>query len=333
MKLLIITNNPNRASFRQRIGIYLETLAVNGIECKTAVLPSGCLARHKLFKEAGGFDGVFLHKKCLNPIDAYNLKKYCRKLIFNYDDAIMYSDKRPDRLSLSHLIPFRRTARIADMIIAGSTYLAAQSQKLNSNVKVLPIGLNTDNYIVKKDQAKDGKICLVWIGSESTLDYLGQIKPVLEEIGKRFDNVILRIIGDAFFDLENMPVEKHLWSKDSRAYNLTTSDIGLGPLPSNPFTEGKCSFKILEYSCSGLPVVASPVGTNSVFVKDGITGFLVGNHQEWLDRLAQLIEDSQLRLNMGQAGVMSAKEFDVKIIGQQFSEFIYHFLKHRDHGK
>ena len=327
MKLLIITNNPERASFRQRIGIYLETLAVNGIECKTAVLPSSCLARYKLFKAAVAFDGVFLHKKCLNPIDAYNLRKYCRKLIFNYDDAIMYSDKRPDRLSLSHLIPFRRTARIADMIIVGSTYLATQSQKLNSNVKVLPIGLNTDDYIVKKDQSKNGKIRLVWIGSESTLDYLAQIKPILEEIGKRFDNVILRIIGDAFFDLGNMPVEKYLWSKDSRAYNLTTSDIGLGPLPINPFTKGKCSFKILEYSCSGLPVVASPVGTNSVFVKDGITGFLVSNHQQWLDRLAQLIEDSQLRLNMGQAGVMNAKKFDVKIIGQQFSEFIYNFLK------
>ena len=327
MKLLIITNNPERASFKQRIEIYLETLAVNEIKCKIAVLPSGCLARYKLFKKAGEFDGVFLHKKCLNPIDAYNLRKYCKKLIFNYDDAIMYSNKRPDRLSLSHLIPFRRTARIADMIITGSTYLAAQSQKLNSNVKVLPIGLNTDDYIVKKNQMKDGTIRLVWIGSESTLDYLGQIKPILEEIGKRFDNVILRIIGDAFFDLKNMPVEKYLWSKDSRAYNLTTSDIGLGPLPSNPFTEGKCSFKILEYSCSGLPVVASPVGTNSVFVKNGITGFLVSNHQQWLDKLAQLIENSHLRLNMGQAGVMNSKEFDVKIIGQQFSESISRFLK------
>jgi glycosyltransferase involved in cell wall biosynthesis len=327
MKLLIITNNPERASFRQRIGIYLETLAVNGIECKTAVLPSGCLARHKLFKTAVEFDGVFLHKKCLNPIDAYNLRRYCRKLIFNYDDAIMYSDKRPDRLSLSHLIPFRHTARIADMIIVGSAYLAAQSQKLNSNVKVLPIGLNTDNYIVKKDQTKDGKIRLVWIGSESTLNYLAQIKPVLEEIGKRFDNVILRIIGDAFFDLGNMPVEKYLWSKDSMAHNLTTSDIGLGPLPSNRFTEGKCSFKILEYSCSGLPVVASPVGTNSVFVKNGVTGFLVKNQQQWIDKLGQLIKDSQLRVNTGQAGVMHAKEFDVKIIGRQFSEFISRFLK------
>lgn len=327
MKLLIITNNPDRASFKQRIGIYLKTLAVNGIECKIAVLPSGCLARYKLFKKAGEFDGVFLHKKCLNPVDAYNLRKNCRKLIFNYDDAIMYSDKSPDRLSLSHLIPFKRTVRIADMIITGSAYLAAQAQKLNSNVKVLPIGLNTYDYIEKKNQAKDDKIRLVWIGSESTLDYLAQIKPVLEEIGKRFDNVILRIIGDTFFDLVNMPVEKYLWSKDSNAYNLMTSDIGLGPLPSNPFTEGKCSFKILEYSCSALPVVASPVGTNSVFVKDDITGFLVSNHQHWLGRLTQLIENLQLRLNMGQAGVVRAKEFDIKIIGRQLSELVDSLLK------
>ena len=327
MKLLVVTNNPNRASYRQRIGIYQETLAANGIECETAVLPSGSLARYKLFKKAADFDGVFLHKKCLNPIDAYTLKKYCRKLIFNYDDAIMYSDKKPNRVSLSHLLPFRRTAKLADMIIVGSPYLAAQSRRLNSNVNVLPIGLNTDEYIVKKDQSKDGKIRLVWIGSESTLDYLRQIKPALEEIGKCFDNVILRIIGDTFFDLENMPVEKYLWSKDTRAHNLTTSDIGLGPLPSNPFTEGKCSFKILEYSCAGLPVVASPVGTNSVFVRNGVTGFLAVDHKQWIDSLGKMIRDLQLRLEMGQAGVLRAKEFDIRIIGQRLVELLSNFLK------
>jgi len=326
MKLLILTNNPNRASYRQRIGIYLQTLAASGIECTTAVLPRGSLARYQLFRKARDFDGVFLHKKGLNLIDAYALRRNCRRLIYNYDDAVMCSDKRPDRVSLSHLLPFRRTARLADLIIVGSPYLAEQSRQLNANVKVLPIGLDTDDYLVKKAGNSDGKIRLVWIGSESTLDYLAELRPVLEKIGRSFDNVILRIIGDTFFDLENMPVEKHLWRKDTRAQNLATSDIGLGPLPSNPFTEGKCSFKILEYSCSGLPVVASPVGTNPVFVKEGMTGFLVNNHEQWFDRLAQLIADPQLRTRMGQAGVERAKEFDVRIIGRKFAGLLADFL-------
>ncbi|MFH1215304.1 MAG: glycosyltransferase family 4 protein [Pseudomonadota bacterium] len=327
MKLLILTNNPNRASYRQRIGIYTETLTANGIDCTTVVLPRGTLARYKLFRKAREFDGVFLHKKGLNIIDAFTLKKNCRRLIYNYDDAVMYSDRRPDRISLSHLLPFRRTAKLADMIIVGSPYLAEQARHLNHNVKILPIGLDTADYQVKQPDTGDGKIRLVWIGSESTLDYLAELKPVLEKIGRSFDNVILRIIGDTFFDLKNMVVEKHLWRTDTRASDLATSDIGLGPLPSNPFTEGKCSFKILEYSCSGLPVVAAPVGTNSVFVQEGVTGFLANNPEQWYDRLTQLITDPQLRTSMGQAGFHRAQEFDVRIIGRKFSGLIADSLK------
>ncbi|MBI4791893.1 MAG: glycosyltransferase family 4 protein [Deltaproteobacteria bacterium] len=326
MKLLILTNNPERASYRQRIGMYLETLETHGIACTTAVLPAAPLARYRLFRKAREFDGVFLHKKGLNLLDAYNLRRNCRRLIYNYDDAVMYSDRRPDRVSLSHLLPFRRTARMADMIIVGSPYLAEQSRQLNANVKVLPIGLDTGDYQVKQDGSGDGKIRLVWIGSASTLDYLADLRPVLEEIGGTFDHVLLRIIGDTFFDLANMAVEKVPWRRETRARQLATADIGLGPLPSNPFTEGKCSFKILEYACSGLPVVASPVGTNGVFVQEGVTGFLAGDRKQWITRLSQLIKDPGLRTAMGQAGVARAREFDVRIIGRQLAELIAGFL-------
>ncbi|MCX5638735.1 MAG: hypothetical protein NTX52_13750 [Planctomycetota bacterium] len=38
MNLLIITNNPNRASFRQRIGVYIDALRSNGIDAEVAKL-------------------------------------------------------------------------------------------------------------------------------------------------------------------------------------------------------------------------------------------------------------------------------------------------------
>ncbi|MHC4365762.1 MAG: hypothetical protein ACYSTJ_09870 [Planctomycetota bacterium] len=39
MKLLILSNNPARASFRQRIGVHLETLSAGGIDCEVVKLP------------------------------------------------------------------------------------------------------------------------------------------------------------------------------------------------------------------------------------------------------------------------------------------------------
>ena len=327
MNLLILTNNPNRASFRQRIEVYLDTLRTNGINCEVAKLPAGHLARRKLFMRAAKFDGVFLHKKGLNPFDAFWLRRYSKKIIYNFDDAIMYSPKVPERNSSAHFRPFRRTAKLADMVIAGNSYLAEHARKFNSNVKVLPIGLKVSDYQVDRPPKSNDKIRLVWIGSSSTLKYLAEIKPALEEIGCCFDNLILRIICDSFFDLQNMSVEKYLWSNEKRAIDLATNDIGLAPLPDNRFTRGKCSFKVLEYACAGLPVVASPVGTNAEYVKDGTTGFLAKDAQQWLDKIAQLIENRQLRKKMGDENLALVKNFDISVIGKQLIGLITKCLR------
>ncbi len=322
MKLLIITNNPHRASFRQRIGVYLDIFRGNGIDSEVAKLPAGPLARRNLFKRAEEFDGLFLHKKKLNFFDALWLRRYSKKVIYNFDDAIMYSDKTPDRNSSSHFVPFRRTVRLANMVITGNSYLAEHARKFNPNVMVLPIGLRVSDYKVDCPAKGDNKIRLVWIGSKSTLGYLAELKPVLEEIGSRFNNVVLRIVCDDFFDLRNTPVEKRLWSMETRAIDLATSDIGLAPLPDNRFTRGKCSFKVLEYSSASLPVIASPIGTNAEYVKDGVTGFLVTDTRQWVDRITELIENPNLRKRMGQEGRAHAEKYDVSVIGKQLTDLI-----------
>ncbi|MHC4655651.1 MAG: glycosyltransferase family 4 protein [Planctomycetota bacterium] len=234
----------------------------------------------------------------------------------------MYSDKAPDRNSRSHYIPFRRTVRLADMVITGSSYLAEHARKFNCNVIVLPIGLKVGDYKLARPIKSDDKVRLVWIGSKTTLEYLTEIKPALEEIGSRFDNVVLRIVCDDFFDLQNMPVEKRLWSEDARGIDLATSDIGLAPLPDNRFTRGKCSFKVLEYSSAGLPVIASPIGTNAKYVKDGVTGFLTIDTRQWIDRITELIENPNLRKRMGREGQAYAEKFDMTVIGKQLVNLI-----------
>jgi len=322
MKLLIISNNLNRAGFRQRIAVYLDILKENGITCKVVKLPSGFYLRRKLFKRAKEFDGVLLHKKGLNPFDAFWLRKYSKKIIYDFDDAIMFSDKQPDKYSRSHFWPFRRTVRMADMVITGNQYLAAIARKFNRNVKTIPTGLDTSAYYRIAKGENNGKIRLVWIGSKSTLKYLAEIKPALEKIGLLFDNVILRIICDDFFDLRNMEVEKHQWSLEEQTIDLTTSDIGLAPLPDNRFTKGKCGFKILQYAVASLPVVASPVGVNADYVKDGVTGFLAASDSQWINGVSKLVKDPNLRKSMGLTMREQVKKFDVNVIGKQLCDVI-----------
>lgn len=57
MRMLVITNNPDRARFRQRIGVYFDRLREGGVEAEAAKLPAGASARWKLFRRAGALDG------------------------------------------------------------------------------------------------------------------------------------------------------------------------------------------------------------------------------------------------------------------------------------
>jgi len=318
-----------RPSFRQRIGGCLDILRSNGINCEVVRYPRSLPARYKVLKRCADFDAVYLQKKTLNFLDGFLLRRYAKNVIFDFDDAVMYDDKQPERKPsyYKRTKPFERIVGLSKLVIAGNSYLAELARRFNPNVEVLPTGLDIGSYKLQSILKKDSNIRLVWIGSKSTLKYLACIKPALEEIGCRFDNVVLRIICDDFFDLENMEVEKCRWSLSTQAYDLAMGDIGLSPLTDNRFTRGKCGFKILQYAAAGLAVVASPVGVNAEYVREGITGFCASDTQQWIDRLSQLIEDAALRKQMAQAGGAFVENFDINVIGQRLCELVYKYLK------
>lgn len=324
MNLLIVSYNPVRPSFRQRISCYLDILRTNGINCKVVHYPRGSLARYKVIRNAAEFDVVYLQKKTLNFLDAMWFRRYAKNVIFDFDDAVMYDNRHPERKPSwrKHTKPFERTVKLAKMVIAGNSYLAEHARRFNPNVEILPTGLDTNAYKLKATPKDDGKVRLVWIGSHSTLGYLDEIKPALEEVGSRFDNVVLRIICDQFMHLRNIPIEKCTWSEQTQIKDLATSDIGLAPLPDNRFTKGKCGFKILQYSAASLPVIASPVGVNVDYVQEGINGFLANDCSDWIEKISRLLEESELRKKMGLAGSKEVQRRDFKVLGEQLVKLI-----------
>ncbi|MGH2272863.1 glycosyltransferase family 4 protein [Anaerohalosphaeraceae bacterium U12dextr] len=327
MKLLILSHNPDRASFRQRIGIYLPQLEAAGVFCTVARFPKGYWARWKLFAGARQYDAVLLHKKTLNVWDARILRKHARRIIYDFDDAIMFSPHKPDCRHSSHFRLFERTMRLVDCVIAGNAWLAGQARPFCSNIHILPTGLDTSKFCSIKKTPTDDKIRLVWIGSKATLRYLKKLSPVLEQIGRTCPQVVLRIICDDFFDLSAMTVEKKAWSLETEAADLAACDIGLCPLPDDQFTRGKCGFKILQYFAAGLPVIASPVGINADFLMGGKTGLAAVEQDEWIDAITVLVNDASLRQSMGQNGRNVAQQHDAAVIGQRFCALIQDCLR------
>src|SRR5919201_4032992 len=66
----------------------------------------------------------------------------------------------------------------------------------------------------------------------------------------------------------------------------------------------KESFKLIQYMAAGLPVIASPVGMNSILVEHRINGFLAAGDAEWFEALEARTRDPQLRHTMGTNGRM-----------------------------
>ena len=86
---------------------------------------------------------------------------------------------------------------------------------------------------------------------------------------------------------------------------LCASDLGVVASHSEGFSNA-----ILEHMAAGLPMVATAVGGNEEAVVHGETGLIVPARapEEMAGSLRQLIEDSDLRRRMGQAGLRRVKE-------------------------
>jgi glycosyltransferase involved in cell wall biosynthesis len=322
LKLLIISNNISRSSFRLRVRDHLDFLRMEGISCNVQQLPRKNMERWKLFKMAGQYDGVLIQRKCLNFWDAAVLSRFCRKMIFDYDDAIMFSATKPESNLTNHFRLFKRTAGMMDVMIAGNEYLADYARRHCNHVHILPTGLDTGIYQKKEAQQNRDEIRLVWIGSRSTLKYLAELSPVLEQIGRTHENVVLRIIADEFFDLKHMRVQKHLWSLENEISDLKACDIGLSPLPDNRFTRGKCGFKILQYFAAGLPVIASSVGVNEKFIKESNAGVLALSLSEWKDAIEKMVNGIAVYKQLGQNGKKYVQAYDKTVISKDLCRII-----------
>ena len=236
------------------------------------------------------------------PIHEWFAKKILkRKLIFDFDDAIFLL--RPKRT--------RAIVKIADMVIAGSHYLKEYAEKYNKNVFVIPTCIDTNVY--KPAQREENpNIVIGWIGSFSTLPYLSLLIKPFEALGEKCD-VEFRIIGANEYEekvpnFKNVSVKLIDWNAATEWEELSKFDIGVMPLFDTDWERGKCGFKALQYMTMGIPAVCSDVGEARYIVEDGVNGFLCKTEREWVNKLSLLVENKELRKELGDNGRKTVEE-------------------------
>jgi len=134
------------------------------------------------------------------------------------------------------------------------------------------------------------------------MNYLETIRPALEWLGANYPNVRLKLISDEFVDFEHLEVECIAWSYEKEIEHLNSIDIGIMPLADDPWSRGKCGFKLLQYMGVGIPTVCHPVGLNREIVVHGETGYWASTEQEWIDALRSLVDEKTQREALGRKG-------------------------------
>jgi glycosyltransferase involved in cell wall biosynthesis len=231
-----------------------------------------------------------------------------KKIIYDFDDAIWLTDKVGES-TLERMLKWRgkisTICRWSYKVSCGNEFLAAYAARFNKNVIINPTTIDTGsrhNRSLYKTLPKENDLIVGWTGSHSTLKYLKNLEPVLQEITRRYSNVTILIIADKELKLDVSKVVNKPWSLESEIKDLCLIDIGIMPLPDDEWTKGKCGFKALQYMSLGIPAVVSPVGVNKTIVTHGFNGYWCDTDREWAECLSLLIENEQLRKDLGANG-------------------------------
>jgi glycosyltransferase involved in cell wall biosynthesis len=98
------------------------------------------------------------------------------------------------------------------------------------------------------------------------------------------------------------------WKEETEMEDLAEIQIGIMPLVLDAWSEGKCGFKALQYMALGMAGIVSPVGVNTKIIQHGENGFIAETTQEWEDALRLLLENKQLRSELGNRALESIQQ-------------------------
>jgi len=326
LRVAVLTAEPDGPSVRHRWTRLAAPFAAGGLAIEVLELPREGPGRGAAFDRAAAADVAVLQRRLLRHADFDRLRAAVRRLVYDYDDAMPYRDSsRAPQESTARANRFLRTCAAADAVIAGSEGLADLARPCRPRALfVAPTPVDPDLYgPAPGPRAPGAPPRFGWIGSRSTLPYLAGIAGPLARACAGLPGAAALVVADGEPALPGVPVEGEPWSEAGEADLLRRMDVGLMPLPDDPWTRGKCGFKLLQYGATGIPSIASPVGANRAVVEDGRTGILAADDAAWEAALLRLGREPDLRARMGAAARRTVEErWSVAVLGPPLARFV-----------
>jgi glycosyltransferase involved in cell wall biosynthesis len=248
-------------------------------------------------REASFFGTSFFEKRAF---------KSGASVIFDFDDSIWLADTSPGNKKWEWIKApkkFFKNISYAHVVIAGNSYLAEKAKPVNSNTVIIPTTIDTQFHVPKPELRNHGSIVIGWSGSISTVKHFELLIPVLIKVKERFkEKVKFKILGHSNYFNPELDTTSLAWKEDIEVNELNSFDIGIMPLPDDEWAGGKCGLKGLSYMACEVPTVMSGFGVNKQIISSGVNGFLANSDAEWYEILCKLVEDKEMRKEIGAKG-------------------------------
>ena len=235
-----------------------------------------------------------------------------KRLIYDVEDNVMMEKgnklnpfvkilKSPDKAT--YLL------KNADHVITSSPFLNEDCLVINRKKACTYISssIDTDSFLPANSYKNDRKVTIGWTGTFSSKSYLDLLRNVFLELNKRCD-FKLRVIGNFQYELPEIDIEVIQWTKEKEVEDLQAIDIGVYPLIQNKWVLGKSGLKAIQYMAFGLPVVATNVGNTPKLITHLENGWLVKTDEDWVEALETLINNPDLRRQLGESARKSVLE-------------------------
>ena len=266
----------------------------------------GFLRRRRDIKRAVQAGGVLVHRELAprgNPAMLARLRRAGTRLLYDLDDAIYLAPREfvpCDEVSRKRMTRLKDPAEIdlilaqADLVLAGNETLAEHAGEFCDDVRVQPTPVDTDLYR-PRPRPERARPLVGWIGSPTAAYCILDIAPALARVAVEAPFDLMVVGAGEPVHVTGVEVTNLDWSLDTEAELFSSLDVGLYPIPDNPWTRGKCGMKALQYQASFVPAVVSPVGVNAEIIEHGRTGFLAGGDDDWVEGLLAYLTNPDLR--------------------------------------
>ena len=242
-----------------------------------------------------------VQKRLLSPWELALLRRRCKLLAFDFDDALWTSHPNVPRGAARAAREKRDLARLetvckaVDLVVAGNGYLAGKVRPWARRVEILPTPLDIGAYVPGQatGNAEESKMTVGWMGTACNLFFLPE---VLESLRPLADRIRPMVVSDGKCTLvSEMGGDCVAWTPEREIELLQAMDVGLMPLTDDDYTRGKCGFKLLQYMACGAVPVASPVGMNTDIIEHEKNGLLADSPEAFAEAVERLAADPVLR--------------------------------------